>query len=116
MSKIRRVKLKPQMIIRMNHLMRHGILQMTSIPKLVRAKQDTVLGVEATTLRRSAPSTAHIVRIEVMAQEVDIVAHEADDGRVLQQPCAVRLAAFAVAGFVQVVFDFEVGFSLRGAG
>lgn len=104
------------MIVRMHHLMRHGILQMAPIPELVCAQQDAVIRVEATTLGRGAAPAAHVLSIEIVAQQVEVVAHEAHDGRVLQQPGLLRLAAGAVGRLVQVVFDVEVGVALFWAG
>ena len=112
MPQIIRIQLEAQMIIGMHHLMRHGILHMPPIPKLVRTQQNPILGIKPSTLSRSAASTAHILRVQVVAQEVDVVAHEAHDGRVLQQPGLVRVTAGAVAFFVDVVFYFEIALSL----
>lgn len=108
MSQVVRIKLESQMIVRMDHLMCHGILHMTAIPELVCAQQNAVVGVKATTLSRRAASTAHIGGVQIVAEQVDVVPHEANDGRVLQKPCFVAFAARTIALLVQVVLDFEV--------
>ena len=116
MPQIVGIELEAQVVVGVHHLMRHGILHVAAVPELVRAQQDAVLWVEAAALRGSAAPAPHVLGVQIVAQQVDVVAHEADDGRVLQEPGFVLVAAGAVVFLVQVVLDFEVGFSLLVAG
>jgi hypothetical protein len=64
---IRPVYFKPQMIVGMNHLMRHGILQMTLILHLVCTHENAVLRVESSGLSVRAPAAVDIVTVEIAA-------------------------------------------------
>jgi len=68
----------------MHHLMRHRILQMALVPQHVRTNHDTVLRIEPAALRRLAPSTPHVVFVDVLPQQIDVVPHEPDHGAVLE--------------------------------
>ena len=111
MSEIQRIQLEPQMIVGVDHLMGHGIFHMTSVSELVGAQQNTKVRVKATALLCGAALNTHICLIQVMAQQVDVVAHESHYGRVLEQPFAILFCAGDVALFVDCVFDVEVGLS-----
>ena len=96
------------------------ILQMPSIPYLIRAYQDPVVRVKAATLPRIAAFTSDIARVYrgaavVRAEEVDVVFEEADEGGVGEEPGCVAVAARDVAGFGQGVAVGEVlGAVVRG--
>ena len=60
--------------------MRHRILLMSSIPHLVRTKHDAVLGLKAAAAPLRAASTSYVSAVDIGAQVVDFVAHEADYG------------------------------------
>ena len=105
----------------MHHFMRQRILQMTSRLKMVCADQDTILRVKASALLFRTSFTVDVVGCDGCAavggsEQVDVVLHEADDGGVLEEPFFVRVAAFAVALFVEGVFDVEVFLAVAGRG
>lgn len=84
MSEVQRIQLESEMIIGMHHLMGHGILHMSSVSELVGTQQDTELWVEATALLCGTALNTHVGFVQVMAQQVDVVAHEPHYGRVLE--------------------------------
>jgi hypothetical protein len=90
------IDLEPQMIVRVHHLMRHRVLHLLARLHVVGAQLDPVRLVEAALHARLAAPAVHVVFAQVAAQLPDVVAHEANDGRVLQQPVALRLAPLAV--------------------
>lgn len=65
MFQIHPFELESQMIIRMNHLMRQRVLEMSAIAHLVRAEHDSIFGRETTSLARCATSAADVGRVEV---------------------------------------------------
>lgn len=94
---------------------------MLSVPQLVRTEQDAVVLVEATGLACVAAAAPHVVFVDAGAavcgaEQVDFGFEEANDGGVLEEPFLVLFAAGAVAGFVDVVADREVGFALGWSG
>ena len=95
MPQIIRLNLPLQVVPRMHHLMRHGILLMPSVPELVRAQQDSVVQTEASRLFARAHPTQDIVLVQIATQLVHLIGQEPDDGRVLQQVFLVRFAALA---------------------
>lgn len=114
-----RVHLKPQVIVSVHHLMRDRILGVSPVAHLVCADENAVLGIEAAGLLRVAFLAYHALgryRGAAVAgpQQVDVVLHEADDGRVGEQPFRVADAALTVGLCVDGVFDAEVGFALAG--
>lgn len=114
MSQIPPLNLKPQMIPRMQHLMRHRILDMPPIPQLVRTQQDPILAIEPATLPRRTPLTPHVLRVDVLPQFVDLLPQEAYHGAVLQKVVPMLGAARAVGGFFDGVARVEVALSVGG--
>jgi len=110
-SEVQRIQLEPQMIVCVDHFVCHSIFHVTSIPELVGAQQDAIVRVKATALLCGAALNTHIRLIQVMTQQVDVVAHEAYYRRIFQQPFAILFCACNVAVFVDCVFDVEVGLS-----
>ena len=107
------IQLEPQVIVGVYHLMRNRILQVSSIPQMIRTHQDAVFRIETAALLGIAASTADVLGrygggARVRAEEVDVVFHEADDGGVGEEPGFVFVAAGTVAGFVDGVFGAEV--------
>ena len=84
MSEVQRIQLEPQMIVCVDHLMCHGIFHVTSVSEFVGAQQDAKLRVEATALLCSAALNTHVCLVQVMAQQVDVVAHEPHYRRVFE--------------------------------
>lgn len=86
----------------MHHLVGQGVLDPVSALQDVRAELDAVLGIEAALhpLMGLAAAAADVGFVELAAQLLDAGGQEADDGRVLQQPVALGLAAAAVDGLV----------------
>jgi hypothetical protein len=76
---IRPVDLKPQMIIRVNHLVSHGIFQMALILHLIGADQDAVFRVETAALAVCAAPAVDIMVVEVASQLLDVIAQVTDD-------------------------------------
>jgi hypothetical protein len=108
-SQIIILDLKLEMIPRMHHLMRHGILLMSSVPKLIRTKQYAVIETEPPTLLVCAHATQNVLVVEVAAEFGDFVFEKTHHGRVFEEVGAVGLAALADAiGFEGVHFG-EVG-------
>jgi len=106
---VRVIILEPQIIPRVHHLMRHRILHMPSIPKLIRTDQYPIFRVKAAALLGRAPPAVYVLLVDVLAQLVDVLPHESHDGAVLQKPGFLLLAARAVRGFVDIVAVPEVG-------
>lgn len=73
MPQIIRLHLPFQMIPRMHHLMRHSILLMPPISKLIRAQQDPMVEAEPAGLLVRAHATQDVGGIEVAAEFVDFV-------------------------------------------
>lgn len=111
MSEVQRIQLEPQMIVCVDHLMGHGIFHMTSVSEFIGAQQDTKVRVESTALLCSTALNTHVCLVQVMTQQVDVMAHEPHYRRVFEKPFAVLFGACDVALFVDCVFDVEVGFS-----
>lgn len=77
---IRPIDLKPQMIIRVNHLVSHGIFQMTLIFHLVGAYQNSIFRVETTALAVCTAAAVDIMVVEVASQLLDVIAQVTDGG------------------------------------
>lgn len=123
MPQITPINLPPQMIPSMHHLVRHNILQMISIPNLIRTNPNTMIRTKPASppqilLRpiriiyhpRRTPRTLNLIRNILTIQIPDFLRHESDYGRVVEQVIAVFFAAFAVFGFFgdHEVFGEEV--------
>jgi len=97
-----------QMVPRMHHLMRHGILLVSPIPKLVRTQQYPVIEVEPPALLVCTQSAVYVVLVQVPAQLPHLVGQEADYRTVLQKVVARRFAPLAVPVAVYGVLFCEV--------
>lgn len=116
------VHLEAQVVVGVHHFVRERVFHVPAVAHLVGADEDAVLRVEAAALLRVA-FAADDARggdggaAVAGAEEVDVVLHEANYGRVGEEPFLVGVAALAVCGFVEGVFYPEVGFALaRGGG
>ena len=58
--------------------MSHDILLMSSIAHLVRTQHDAVFGLKAASSPARAASASYVPAVDIGAQAVDFVAHEAD--------------------------------------
>lgn len=108
------VHLEAQVVVGMHHLVRQRVLHVPAVAHLVRADEDAVLGVEAASLARIAAPAEDAAGVDggaaaAGAEQVDVVFHEAHDGRVGEEPFGVGVAAFAVPFFVEGVANVEVG-------
>lgn len=83
--------------------MRHDILQLLLGLDVIRTDPDPVLVVEPTLGPFGARPTADIMRAYVAAEGLDVLAHEDDNGRGLQQLVPVLLAPRAVERAVPLV-------------
>jgi len=79
----------------MHHLMRQRIFQMRPTPHLIRTDQDPMAGTKPASLSphvalvvdaRRAPSTNHIVFVNLAVQQPDLLAQEDDGRRVGEEP------------------------------
>ena len=80
MLQILPVDIEPQVIIRMHHLVRQGVLGVATIAEVVRAQQDAVLWREAASLHRIAREASDVGLVKLAVRLVDIFEHEADYG------------------------------------
>ena len=115
------IHLEAQVIVGVHHLVRQRVLHVSAVAHLVCADQDAVFGIEAAALPGVAfaadhPRGVHGCAAVGGAQQVDVVFEEAHDGRVVEEPFLVVVAALTVDLLVQVVFCAEVGFTLALAG
>jgi hypothetical protein len=115
------IHLEPQVVVGVHHLVRQRVLHVAAVAHVVCADQDAVVRVEAAALFGGALAADDARGVQGCAavggaEQVDVVFEEAHDGRVGEEPFLVVVAARDVGGFVQVVFDAEVGFALAGGG
>jgi hypothetical protein len=80
MLQIPRIHLEADMIVRVNHLMRHCVLQPFPIAYLIRTYQNAIVRVKATALRRRTPATPDVraVDIRIFAQAANLSTEEGD--------------------------------------
>lgn len=62
---IRPIHFEPEVVKRMNHLMGHGIFEVSLVLHLIRADQDPILRIKATTLPISASTTVNIMTVKI---------------------------------------------------
>lgn len=74
------IHLEPQVVIRVNHLMGHRVLQVSLVFHLVCADQNAILRIEAACFPVRAAAAVDVVAVEIAAQLADVVAEEADNG------------------------------------
>lgn len=93
----------------MHHLMRKRILEMLSVLDVVGTYEDAMIGAETTRLpvdraispQRGGTATAvNIGRVYSSIESLNLVGHEANDGRIGKEPVAVSLTSFAVFFFL----------------
>jgi len=87
------VGLESEMVIGMDHFMRHDILQHVLFLDPVGAQKNAILVVEATELTGLARPAADVVLSQIPAQPLDVVAHESDDWRGFEQMIPLFLAS-----------------------
>ena len=76
------IDLPPEMIVSVHHLMGQCVLEMRSVSQLVGADPDPEVGVEAArglSVWWTSP-TADVGRVDVVVEEIDVIAHEPDGG------------------------------------
>lgn len=74
------IQLEPQVIVRMDHLMRHCILQMSLVLHCICAYPYTVLRVEAAGLSLCAASAMDVMAGYIATQLLDVILEKADYG------------------------------------
>lgn len=74
------VDLETQMVIGVNHLVSHCILQMPLIFHLVGANQNSIFRVETTALAIRTATAVDIMTMEIASKLLDVIAQVADDG------------------------------------
>ena len=84
-----------QVVPRVHHLVRHGVLLVPAVAELVRAQQDPVVDAEAPALLTRAHPTQDILLVQITSQLIHFVGQEPYDGAVLQEITLVGLAALA---------------------
>ena len=101
----------------MHHLVREGILEVSTIAHFIGAKQDAVEGAKPAALAmhgpvigqpRRTPPTHDIVPVELAAQFAHPVSEKADGRRLRQTPVSPFFALGAVPRFVYPVSRFPV--------
>lgn len=119
---IRPVQLKPEMVVRVHHFMRHGVLDVAPALDAIRAQQDAVRRVEPALLLPVAPAAVDVGRGKpaaaaavAAAELLEVRLQEPDDGAVGEQEVAVGLAARAIGGLVADVLVAQHGVD-AGAG
>lgn len=111
------IHLPPQVIPRVDHLVRERVLQVLPVPDLVGADHDAVGGAEAARLAvdlavlgqaRGAPAALDVGRVEGAVEAGDLFVEEAHGRGEGEEPVAVLLAALAVALLVGAIPGFAV--------
>jgi hypothetical protein len=74
------VNFESQVIVGVDHLMSHSVLQMPLVLHLIGADQNPVLGIKAATLSVGATAAVDVVTVEVASKLPDVFTEEADDG------------------------------------
>lgn len=105
----------------MHHLMRHDILLVPLVTKMVGAQQYPKVLTERSSPRpgsteRIASPTRDVLVVKRASNLLDTVSHEAYDGRIREKPVAVLLATGTVGVFVHEGFGVDVLFGFRGRG
>lgn len=113
------VHFEAQVVVGVHHFVRERVFHVASVSHLVRANQNTVVGIKASALLVVAAFAHDSRRCDrsaaiAGAEQVDVVAEEADYGAVGEEPVAVGFGAGDVAVFVEGVFGAEVGCALGG--
>lgn len=62
---IRPIHLEPEVIKGMNHLMGHGIFEVSLVLHFICADQDSIFRIEATTLPISATTTVDVMIVKI---------------------------------------------------
>jgi len=77
---IRPIDLESQVVVCMNHLVSHGILQMTLILHLIGAEENPKFRIESTCLSTRAATAVDVMAVKIASKLADVIAEEADDG------------------------------------
>ena len=77
---IRPVDLEPQVVVSVDHLMSHGVLQMTLIFHLICTKKNSIFRVESTSLSTRAATAVDVMAVQIASKLADVIAEETDDG------------------------------------
>lgn len=72
------VDLKSQVIVGVNHLMSHCVLQMPLVFHLIRTEQNSIFGIEAATLSVGTAAAIDVMTVKVAAKLPNVVTEEAD--------------------------------------
>lgn len=74
------VDLESQVVVSVDHLVSHGVLQMALIFHLIGAKKNSILRVEPTSLSTRATTTVDVMAVEIASKLADVIAEVTDDG------------------------------------
>lgn len=77
---IRPIDLESQVVVCMNHLVSHGILQMALILHLIGAEENPEFRIESTCLSTRAATAVDVMAVKIASKLADVIAEEADDG------------------------------------
>lgn len=77
---VRPVDLESQVIVGVDHLVSHGILQMTLVLHLIGAQQDAEFRIKSTGLSTRASTAVDVVTVKIASKLADVVAEESNDG------------------------------------
>jgi hypothetical protein len=67
-------------VICVDHLVGHGVLQVTLVLHLIGTQQNTKFGIEPTSLPTRAAATIDVMAVEITSKLADVVTEESDDG------------------------------------
>lgn len=77
---IRPIDLKSQVVVCMDHLVSHGVLQMSLILHFVGAEENPEFRIESTCLSTRAATAVDIMAVKVASELANVITEEADDG------------------------------------
>lgn len=77
---VRPVDLESQVVVCVDHLVSHSVLQMTLVLHLVGAQQNTKFGIESASLSTRATTAVDVMAVEIASKLADVIAEESDDG------------------------------------
>lgn len=77
---IRPVDLESQVVVRVDHLVGHGVLQMPLILHLIGAQQNAEFRIKSTCLSTCASTAVDVVTMKVASKLADVIAEESNDG------------------------------------
>jgi hypothetical protein len=121
---VRPVDLESQVVVCVDHLVSHGVLQMTLVLHLIRAQQNAKFRIESTGLSTRASTAVDVVTVKIASKLADVIAEKSDNGAckneqsvspfqpsstkissltVLKQVITLVLAALAIRRFISQV-------------